>query len=57
MQCRMQYCTSVDSPRVSHTYVHLAIDYVNETAQHNDEVKDVPGVAEVVLQCTRRYSR
>ena len=32
-----------------HTHVHLAIDYVDEAAEHDDKVEHVPRVAKVVL--------
>ena len=34
--------------------MELAISYVNETAENNDKVEHVPGVAEVVLIDRRR---
>ncbi len=32
------------------TYVYLPHCNVNQGAQHNDEVKTVPGVAEIILE-------
>ena len=37
--------------------MELAISYVNETAENNDKVEHVPGVAEVVLRGDHRGER
>ena len=31
------------------TYVHFTVDYVNETAQNDDKIEYIPGIAEVIL--------
>ena len=36
------------------TYIDFRIDDINEAAEHNDEVKNIPGVTKVVLKAVDR---
>lgn len=36
-----------ESPR---TYIDFCHGYVNQTAQHNDEIETIPGIAKIILK-------